>query len=44
MGWPSPHLAGSDVLSVEAGMNDTTKHACLTGVADLCAVSEAKVV
>lgn len=34
MGWPSPHLAGSDVLSVEAGMSDTTKNTCLTGVAN----------
>lgn len=38
MGWPSPsyrcNLADSNMLSVEAGMNDTAKHACSAGVAD----------
>lgn len=38
MGWPSPshrcNLAGGNMLSVEAGMNGTAKHACSAGVAD----------
>lgn len=38
VGWPSPsyrcNLAGGNLLSVEAGMNDTAKHACYAGVAD----------
>lgn len=38
LGWPNPsyryNCAGSNVLSVEAKINDTAKHACYGGMAD----------